>query len=432
MKYPRLLGRGREPLGRRVLRLRLRARLAEHARRAREIPPAAARAGQARRPRRGAAAGDDGVDDGRIARFLAHVWATRAARASAEVHALMNLAMAATYDPDPRAPNGFRVPFNLETGELLPQRWRRWLRHDPINLVARYARNLRTLRGIFIDCGWRDQYRMHYGSRHAVAAARRAPRAARLRGVRRHALRHRLPHGSQPAVSRARAAVDRRGAGPLPVEGRMCAHVLAAIDKLLANGIADKCLDDLRGLPADTSRRGRRHEKAMSKLEPLRYEHGRPMLFAGLRRKHTFASMGKDIPRQWDDFLKLGEAAGASRDDGLRRDLRRRSEDADDGVHVRRRGEELRCVAEGSRPHARAGRALRRVPARRQRRDDSRAPGSRSSRSGCRARACSLRRRRISRCTTSASTARRVTAASRFGSGSSRRNSRGGERAHAS
>ena len=31
--------------------------------------------------------------------------------------------------------------------------------------MARYARNLRTLRGIFIDCGWRDQYRMHYGSR---------------------------------------------------------------------------------------------------------------------------------------------------------------------------------------------------------------------------------------------------------------------------
>ena len=55
--------------------------------------------------------------------------------------------MAATYDPDPRAPNGFRVPFHLETGELLPQRWRRWLRHDPVQLVARHARNLRTLRG---------------------------------------------------------------------------------------------------------------------------------------------------------------------------------------------------------------------------------------------------------------------------------------------
>jgi hypothetical protein len=60
---------------------------------------------------------------------------------------------------------GFRVPFHLETGALLPQRWKRWSRHDPVNLVARHAKSLRTLRGIFIDCGWRDQYRIHYGSR---------------------------------------------------------------------------------------------------------------------------------------------------------------------------------------------------------------------------------------------------------------------------
>jgi hypothetical protein len=31
--------------------------------------------------------------------------------------------------------------------------------------VARYAKNLKTLRGIYMDCGWRDQYRLHYGSR---------------------------------------------------------------------------------------------------------------------------------------------------------------------------------------------------------------------------------------------------------------------------
>lgn len=34
------------------------------------------------------------------------------------------------------------------------------------------------------------------------------------------------------------------------------------------------------------------------------------MLFAGVRRQHTFASMGTDIPRQWADFLKLGTLAG--------------------------------------------------------------------------------------------------------------------------
>jgi hypothetical protein len=53
----------------------------------------------------------------------------------------MNLCMAATYDPDQTAPNGFRLPFDLD------------------------RQNLRSLRGIYLDCGSRDQYRIHYGVR---------------------------------------------------------------------------------------------------------------------------------------------------------------------------------------------------------------------------------------------------------------------------
>ena len=34
------------------------------------------------------------------------------------------------------------------------------------------------------------------------------------------------------------------------------------------------------------------------------------MLLAGIRRTHSFASMGKDIPRQWDEFVKLGKLPG--------------------------------------------------------------------------------------------------------------------------
>jgi hypothetical protein len=105
-----------------------------------------------------------GLDDGRIRRFLERVW-TKEKVSPAEGHCIMNLCMAATYDPDPRASIGFRVPFNLESGELIAERWRAWRRHDPINLVAKYRANLRTLRGIYIDCGWRDQYNIHYGSR---------------------------------------------------------------------------------------------------------------------------------------------------------------------------------------------------------------------------------------------------------------------------
>lgn len=107
---------------------------------------------------------DRGVDDGRVKRFLQKVW-RKAKLSSGEVHALMNLCMAASYDADPRVPNGFRLPFNLDTGEVIPARWQAWQKHDPINLVEKYQKNLRSLRGIYIDCGWRDQYHIHYGTR---------------------------------------------------------------------------------------------------------------------------------------------------------------------------------------------------------------------------------------------------------------------------
>jgi hypothetical protein len=102
-----------------------------------------------------------------VSRFLADVW-SRGKLAGDEVYCLMNLAMAASYDPDPDAPNGFRLPFNLETGELIPARWREWMKHDPINLVRRYRKNLPSLRGLFIDCGWRDQYHMQSLDQHLI------------------------------------------------------------------------------------------------------------------------------------------------------------------------------------------------------------------------------------------------------------------------
>jgi len=106
----------------------------------------------------------EGLDDGRVKRFLASVW-RKEKLSMAEGHCLMNICMAATYDPDRRAPLGFRVPFNMESGEVIERRWNKWRNHDPINLVAKYRANLKSLRGIYIDCGWRDQYQIHYGTR---------------------------------------------------------------------------------------------------------------------------------------------------------------------------------------------------------------------------------------------------------------------------
>ena len=45
------------------------------------------------------------------------------------------------------------------------KRWRAWLAHDPIHMVAKHKAALASLHGVWIDCGWRDQYHLHYGAR---------------------------------------------------------------------------------------------------------------------------------------------------------------------------------------------------------------------------------------------------------------------------
>jgi enterochelin esterase-like enzyme len=86
------------------------------------------------------------------------------------LHHLMVLAMAATYDPDPAAPLGVRLPLDPATAEIDPERWSAWLSHDPVVLVGRAEcqANLRSLRGLYLDCGSKDQYHLVYGARSFV------------------------------------------------------------------------------------------------------------------------------------------------------------------------------------------------------------------------------------------------------------------------
>ena len=98
-------------------------------------------------------------------RFLQRFWQRRKPPRGAEIHALMIICMAASYDPDASEEMGFTLPFDPYTLELDTQRWERWLSHDPINLVTRHQTALSGLRGLYLDCGYRDQYAIHYGSR---------------------------------------------------------------------------------------------------------------------------------------------------------------------------------------------------------------------------------------------------------------------------
>ena len=107
---------------------------------------------------------NEGYDDGRIGKFLENI-KDNSTPSSRDVMTLMILAMAASYDPDLNAPNNFRVPFNLETGACIPTRWSKWLTHDPINLTTKYHQNLKKMKAVYIDCGNKDQFHIHFGAR---------------------------------------------------------------------------------------------------------------------------------------------------------------------------------------------------------------------------------------------------------------------------
>lgn len=99
-------------------------------------------------------------------RFLREFYAKRKP-GRADSATLMFLAMAAFYDPDPEVPLGFHLPMDVRTALVDEKRWRRWLSHDPLTLIERrpVQKALRSLSGVFIDCGSADEFRLHFGAR---------------------------------------------------------------------------------------------------------------------------------------------------------------------------------------------------------------------------------------------------------------------------
>jgi hypothetical protein len=70
--------------------------------------------------------------------------------------------MAACYSAD--EDGTVHMPFDLATGELLPDVWARWLAWDPVRMVPVHAAALRSMRAIYIDAGRRDQFFLDLGA----------------------------------------------------------------------------------------------------------------------------------------------------------------------------------------------------------------------------------------------------------------------------
>lgn len=75
------------------------------------------------------------------------------------------VAMSACYSPNPNSAYGFDLPFDEQTGELLPAVWQRWLAWDPVEIAPHYRDALRSLRLLFFDAGLRDEFNLQIGAR---------------------------------------------------------------------------------------------------------------------------------------------------------------------------------------------------------------------------------------------------------------------------
>ncbi len=80
-------------------------------------------------------------------------------------HALINtIAMSACYSPNPQSEQGFDLPFDEKTGEMIPAIWKRWKGLDPVETVETNGKNLRDFGVVFLDCGSQDEFGLFTGA----------------------------------------------------------------------------------------------------------------------------------------------------------------------------------------------------------------------------------------------------------------------------
>ena len=73
-------------------------------------------------------------------------------------------AYAAAYSPDESQPGKALLPFELDTGRLIPEVWERWLAWDPVRLAPQHLEALKSMRLIYLDAGNRDEPYLDLGA----------------------------------------------------------------------------------------------------------------------------------------------------------------------------------------------------------------------------------------------------------------------------
>jgi pimeloyl-ACP methyl ester carboxylesterase len=75
---------------------------------------------------------------------------------------LSDWSMASCYSAD--SDGTVQVPYDTSTGEMRPEIWARWLEKDPVRLARTHRDALRSMRGVYVDAGKRDEWFLDLGA----------------------------------------------------------------------------------------------------------------------------------------------------------------------------------------------------------------------------------------------------------------------------
>lgn len=102
---------------------------------------------------------------GGVAPFL-EAFAEHGPRSGGDFEAIMTIATAAAYAPEPKAPFPHcALPFDLRTATPIASVWERWLAHDPLVRLERDPEAMKDAAFVFLDAGDRDEHGLHFGAR---------------------------------------------------------------------------------------------------------------------------------------------------------------------------------------------------------------------------------------------------------------------------
>jgi S-formylglutathione hydrolase FrmB len=100
--------------------------------------------------------------DGSYERFWQDFRSRPALAKDSDAGLLNDWCMAACYSAD--EDGTVRLPYDTDTGALVPEVWERWLEWDPVRLVSGHAETMRGMEAIYIDAGTRDEWFLDLGA----------------------------------------------------------------------------------------------------------------------------------------------------------------------------------------------------------------------------------------------------------------------------